>query len=200
MKVIELNKKFKNEEILKGITYTFKKNNIYGLVGRNGSGKSVFFKILSKFLEPTSGKIDYEGEEVNEMIELPKFIEYMTGMENIKLIFEFREGKFTSEMHEKVCSYMKRLNFLEYKDQKVYKYSQGMKQMLYLIKVLASDDKIILLDEPLNGIAKENKNYLLSVIKEFAKDKIVIISSHREEDIKNICNVIINIEDGEFII
>ena len=198
-----IKKDFKNVNVLHDINYIFESGKIYGLSGRNGSGKTVLLKILCGLIKPTTGHITIDGTEVNinnvykfnigALIENPKFLPDLTGLENLKVLAEIK-----NEIDdEKIVEVLKKVNLYEEKDKKYNKYSLGMKQKLGIAQAIMEDQKIILLDEPFSGIeeisVKKIKEFLKEEVK---KDKIIIISSHIREDILELANEILYFDNG----
>lgn len=203
---IEINnvsKSFKKIEILKNLNLTFESGKIYGLIGRNGSGKSVFLKMVCGFYEPTTGEILFDGVNVikekgfppstRALIEKPNFIPDLTGYENLKLIASIQDTIDESEITET----LKKVNLYSDKDKKFSQYSLGMKQKLGIAQVLMENPKIMILDEPFNGVEEKTANELRKILEEERKkDKIIILASHIKEDIENLANEIYLFDDG----
>jgi len=201
IEVKNLSKKFKNEVVLENINLCFEENHIYGLIGKNGSGKSVFLKMLCGLYKPTSGEILFDGEncilknsfpkDTRAIIEKPEFIPDLSGFENLKLLAQIQKKISDKEINDT----LKLVNLYEERNKKFYKYSQGMKQKLGLAQVLMENPKIMILDEPFNGIEEESSNKLRNLLKEIKKDKIIIIASHYKEDLENIVDEIYKVEN-----
>lgn len=190
IKVKKVSKKFKNNLILDDINIEFTDGKIYGLIGKNGSGKSVLLKMICGFYEPTKGEILFDEENIikekkfppntRSLIEKPNFIPYLTGFENLKVLANIQ--KIIDE--KKIIETLKDVN-LENDNKKYSEYSLGMKQKLGIAQVLMENPKVIILDEPFNGVDDETtlkiRNLLL---KEKSKGKIIIIATHIKEDIE----------------
>lgn len=201
--VKNLMKEFKNNIILKDINLNFSDANIYGLHGRNGSGKSVFLKLLCGLYLPTSGTIFYDNKVYNfkndfppfvgALIERPNFFADMSGYENLKLLASIKKVADDNQILEA----LKVVNLLDQKDKLYNKYSLGMKQKLGIAQAIMENQKVIILDEPFNGIedisVKKIKKYLLK-LKE--QRKIIILSSHIIDDLSEICDKIYYFDDG----
>ncbi len=204
--VNNLSKEFNGIPVLNNINLHFKSGNIYGLYGRNGSGKSVFLKILSGLYNPTKGEVLYDGVNFNNlkefpkslgvMIEKPSFFPDLTGYENLKLL-----AKINNKIGDKeILETLDLVNLIEFKDKKYSKYSLGMKQKLGLAQAIMEDQNIILLDEIFNGIDNESVNKIINyLLKEKNKDKIIIISSHIKEDLNKLCDQIFYFDNGQII-
>lgn len=199
-------KKFKNVEVLHDLNATFESGKIYGLVGRNGTGKTVFLKMLCAFYEPSSGEILYDGRNVvkakefppstRALIEKPNFLSDLTGLENLELLAKI-QNKITKK---EILHSLEQVNLLEEKDKKFKNYSLGMKQKLGIAQVLMEDPKVLILDEPFNGIEEKTASKLREILNtEKKKDKIVIIASHIKEDIEQLADVVYQFDDGTMI-
>ena len=206
LEVKNVSKKFKDIEILKKVNIKFESGKIYGIIGRNGSGKSVFLKILCGFYQPTTGNVFYDGVDIvkndifppntRALIEKPHFLPDLTGLENLKLLASIQKKIGIDEIEK----YLKLLNMFDEKDKKFSKYSLGTKQKLGLVQVLMEDPKVIILDEPLNGIEnKTAKKFREIMKKEKNKGKIIIIASHIKDDIEELADEIYEVDDGNFI-
>lgn len=196
-KILDQNKALDN------INLEFKEGKIYGIIGRNGSGKSLLFKTICGFLTPTSGKVYINDIDIYQtktfppstraLIEKPNFINSLTGFENLKLLADIKKDVGIKEIEDT----LELVNLQNEKSKKFGKYSLGMKQKLGIASVLMENPKIIILDEPFNGIDKSSiqqiKDYLLKI----KSDKIILIASHIESDISDLCDEIIEMDLGK---
>ena len=199
-----LTKKFKDVTIIDDVSITFNSGKIYGIVGRNGSGKSVFLKILCSFYNPTSGTILQDGfdyisnnsfpKNTRALIEKPDFVSELSGYENLKLLASI-ENKIGDEEIEKV---LKDVNLYEEKDKKYHKYSLGMKQKLGIAQVLIENPDVLILDEAFNGIEESSVKKIKKIlIEEKKKGKLIIITSHIKEDIMELSDEIYEFNEGK---
>lgn len=198
-----LSKNFDKNKVIDNINITFTEGNIYGLYGRNGSGKSVIMKLICGFLIPTEGQILFDGIDFNAndeypnslraVIERPSFFPNLTGYENLKLLAEIQNKISDKEIIES----LKIVNLINEKDKKFSKYSLGMKQKLAIAQAIMEDPKVIILDEPFNGIEEKTVSKLIKYLKEEKqKGKIIIFSTHIKEDLDNLADKIYKIENG----
>lgn len=200
---INLSKKFKDNYVLKDVNLHFETGKIYGLSGRNGSGKSVLLKVLCGLYFKTSGnilinskKIDYRKEfiaNLGALIENPKFFTNLTGYDNLKILANINKKINDKEIQEA----FKIVNLVEEKDKLYSKYSLGMKQKLGIAAAIMDKPDILILDEPFNGIEEVSvikiKEYLKSI-----KDKtLIIISTHIKEDLYDLSDVIYHFDNGK---
>ncbi|MEG2311701.1 MAG: ABC transporter ATP-binding protein [Bacilli bacterium] len=202
IEIKQVMKKFKNEVILDNVNMQLNGGHIYGFVGRNGSGKSVFLKMLCGFYIPTSGEILFDGINIikektfppstRALIEKPNFLSDLTGYENLKLLAEI-QNKISSKEIETA---LKKVNLDDQKNKRFSKYSLGMKQKLGIAQVLMENPDVLIFDEPFNGIESSTVEKLR---KEFLaqKDsgKLIIVSSHIKEDIDMLADEIYEFAD-----
>lgn len=203
IEIKNLCKQFKKNMVLKDINMELTNGHIYGLNGRNGSGKSVFLKVVCGLYKPTSGEVLFDGKSYNKnnlyvpnmraLIEKPNFFPELTGYENLELLAKIQNKIGKEEIEET----LKKVNLYEEKDKKYREYSLGMKQKLGIAQVLMEDPEIIILDEPFNGIEENSVKDISKLLKEEAKKgKIIIISTHIKEDLDNLSDVIYHFDAG----
>ncbi len=203
LEIKNLSKKFKDVYVLKDINLTFESGKIYGFTGRNGSGKSVLLKIICGFYTPTSGEVLLDNynyilnndfpKSTRCLIEKPNFLPDLTGYENLKLLASI-ENKIGDK---EIMNTIEKLNLKEEINKKYSKYSLGTKQKLGIAQVLMEDPKLIVLDEPLNGIENDTAKEVRKILnEEKKKDKIIIVASHIKEDIDTLADVVYNIDNG----
>lgn len=196
-------KEFDKVEIIKNISLEFETGKIYGLYGRNGSGKSVLMKLICGFLIPTKGKILINGKDFNAkneypdnlraVIEKPSFFPELTGFENLKLLAKI-QNKINDE---EIIKALDLVNLIDEKDKKYSKYSLGMKQKLAIAQAIMEDPSILILDEPFNGIEEKSVEKITKFLKEEAKNgKTIIFSTHIKEDLENLADIIYKIDNG----
>lgn len=204
IEVKNLNKEFKSNSVINDITYTFESGKIYGLYGRNGSGKSIFLKLICGFYKPTSGTILINGKDYNignefpdcirALIEEPHFLPNLSGFKNLKYLASI-QNRITDE---DIVNALEIVNLLNEKDKLYSKYSLGMKQKLGIAQVLMENPDIIILDEPFNGIEEETVVKIRKILKNIAKSgKIIIIASHIKEDIEKLSDVRLKFDSGK---
>ena len=166
-------------EILKHINVSFEEGKIHGLIGRNGSGKTMLMKCICGFIKPTSGEIIVDGKQV--------------GYKNLKLL----AGLNNKIGKEEIKSSMKQVGLDPDLKRHVRKYSLGMRQRLGLAQAIMENPKILILDEPFNGLdkdgVKEMREYLLSYKEQ---GKTILICSHSAEDISVLCDTVHEMDKG----
>ncbi|MDD2391783.1 MAG: ATP-binding cassette domain-containing protein [Bacilli bacterium] len=203
IEVNKVTKKFKNVEVLKDINITFESGKIYGLIGRNGSGKTVLLKILCGFYAPTSGDVIVNGENIvknktfpkntRALIEKPGFLPELTGYENLEILAKIQNKIGEKEIMETV----EQVNLQNDINKKYANYSLGTKQKLGIVQVLMEDPDIMIFDEPFNGIENKTAESLRKLLLKLKKQgKLIIIASHIKEDIYNLADEIYEFDDG----
>ena len=202
IKDISLN--IKGHLILSDVNMTMQEGKIYGLVGNNGSGKTMLMKCICGFVRPTSGEVivkdDVIGRDVDYIkdagiiIENPGFIPYYSGMKNLKMLSEINGKADKNKIREtmEICGLNPELKL------PVKKYSLGMRQRLGIAQAIMEDQSILILDEPMNGLDKEGVaavRRLLLKMKEAGR--LIILASHNREDIDVLCDEVFEVEKGK---
>lgn len=192
-------KKYSNNTVLRNIDLKINSKEIIGLIGPNGSGKTTFMRIIVGLIKDFEGTIEFNESIKNKgigcIIESPNFYPYMTGYENLKF-FSNILGEFNEKRVKEIIEV---LGLTDYIHRKVYKYSLGMRQRLGLVRALSNDPKILILDEPTNGLdvygINEIRNYLIKIAKEY--NISILISSHNLSEIEKICDKVVILQKGE---
>lgn len=202
--VKEVSKSFDDAEVLHDINLEFKESHIYGFVGRNGSGKSVLFKILCGLYFPTTGSVVIDGVDIHKnnifpnnmrvLIEKPNFLPNLTGLENLKLLASI-QNKITED---DIIDILNKLNLKDDMNKLYHKYSLGMKQKLAIAQVLMEDPEIMIFDEPFNGIEEKTVKIIKNILlEEKKKKKIILIASHIKDDIEQLADIVYLMDDGK---
>ena len=206
IEITELNLTLTKTEILKNINLTFDKGKIHGLIGRNGSGKTMLMKCICGFVKPTSGEIKVNGEIVGKdcdfpknmgiIIETPGFIPYYSGYKNLKLLADLNK----KADKEKIKETMKKVGLDPDLKRHVRKYSLGMRQRLGLAQAIMEDPEILILDEPFNGLDKDGVNDMRTYLLDLKEQgKTILIASHNSEDISVLCDTVQEMDKGEIL-
>lgn len=196
-----LNKSYKKQEVNKYISLLVPKNSIYGLLGPNGAGKSTLLKMLTGMINPTSGEIIYKEKpwsrndllEIGSLIEQSPIYENLTARENLKvrtLLYNLPDSRIEDVLEI--------VNLTNTGNKKAGKFSMGMKQRLGIAIALLNNPKLLILDEPTNGLDPIGIGDLRELIKSFPKKGItVIISSHILSEVEQIADYIGIIANGQ---
>ena len=196
-------KSFKNIEVLHDVSLQVDAGSICGIIGRNGSGKTVLFKCICGFLQTDRGEIQIEGKAVGRdkstlsnlgiIIESPGFLRHYSGYKNL----EFLMGLNGKPDREKINDVLDLVGLAEQKNKKVGKYSMGMRQRLGIAQAIMEDQNILILDEPMNGLDNqgvEDMRQLLLKLKE--KGNTILLASHNQEDIRQLCDSVYEMDLG----
>lgn len=204
IKVNDLKKVFDDNVILNEVNLTLKSGNIYGFIGKNGSGKSVLFKIICGFYEPTNGNVIIDGVDIHKtktflpnarvLIEKPNFLPNISGYENLKLLAKIQNKISDKEIKESLN--LVNLSEAEY-NKKYHKYSLGMKQKLGIAQVIMEAPDIMIFDEPFSGIENASVAQIKNYFKEINhKNKIILFASHNQEEIAELCDEVYMLDGG----
>ncbi len=203
IKINGLNLTIGQTHILKNIDIAFEAGRIHGLIGRNGSGKTMLMKCICGFIKPTNGKVLVQGKQVGKdsdfpdnvgiIIETPVFIPYYSGYRNLKLLADLNR-KINGD---DVKLTMKQVGLNPDSKLAVHKYSLGMRQRLGLAQAIMEDPDILILDEPMNGLDKDGVSDIRKYLLELKKQgKTILIASHSAEDIDVLCDTVCEMDKG----
>ena len=192
-----------NAQILRDISIQFEEGRIHGIVGRNGSGKTMLMKCICGFIRPTAGRIIIAGNQVGRdvdfppdlglLIETPGFVPYYSGLKNLELLAAINRRA----SKERLNACMEQLGLGDAKDKRVSKYSMGMRQRLGIAQAIMEDPKLLILDEPLNGLDEQGVEDIRALLLELKRQgKTILLSSHNREDIDLLCNSVCKMASG----
>ena len=200
-------KEYAGIKVVDGVSFSVNKGEIYGLLGRNGAGKTTIMKILLGLANPTSGKVSILGKDMSVnsekkvlkkvgcIIENPGFYSNLTGTENLEIF-----AKLRGLAQDSVKKALELVN-LPYKYKKIFsKYSLGMKQRLAIANAIMHNPEILVLDEPINGLDPIGIAEVRELLKKFKESGIsILISSHILSELENVADRISIIDFGKMI-
>lgn len=201
LKTTELTKSYKGQIAVNRISLSIEKNSVYGLLGPNGAGKSTILKIIAGILRPTSGRVEFDGhdwsrndlKEIGALIENPPLYDNLTAYENLKvrtLALGLSEAR--------ISEVLTMVQLTNTGKKKAGQFSLGMKQRLGIALALLADPKLLILDEPTNGLDPVGIQELRELIRSFpAKGITVILSSHILSEVRLIADHIGIISNGK---
>lgn len=203
IEVCGVNKYFGEEHVLKDVSHTFEKGKIHGIVGNNGSGKTVLMKCICGFLKPDSGVIYVNHKQVGKetdfpedigiIIETPGFLTHLSGTQNLKILASLQKKANALTIR----TVLEQVGLDPDMKKPVGKYSLGMRQRLGFAQALMEDPSLLILDEPLNGLDKHGVVHIRNVIKGLrAEGKTVILASHNQVDIDELCDTVCEMDAG----
>ena len=201
--VQQVNKSFGNEQVLKNVSLQLEKRKIHGIIGRNGSGKTVLFKCICGLFPVTEGEITVLGQKMGDgkrvpkgvgaIIETPGFLPNCSGYQNLRYLMEL-SGKADKE---RIRGAISQVGLDPDSKKHVGKYSLGMRQRLGLAQAILEDPDLLILDEPMNGLDKrgveEMRRLLLGLRQE---GKTILLASHSSEDIALLCDTVHEMDGG----
>ena len=206
IKVDKVIKKFGSDIALSNVSIEFERGKIYGVVGRNGSGKTVLFKTIIGFLKPTSGEVIVGGKEIGKdtdfadnigiVIETPGFLSSYSGYKNLEYLASIKNRIGKKEIKES----MERVGLDANSKKKVGKYSLGMRQRLGIAQAIMENPDILILDEPMNGLDNQGVEDVREILLNLKEEgKSIILASHNKEDIEVLCDKVYEMDHGKLI-
>lgn len=198
-----VSKSFGSECVLRNVSCTFEAGKIHGIIGKNGSGKTILMKLICGLTLPTSGEVRVRGQRIGKdvdvppdigaLIDAPGFLSYHSGRKNLRYLAQLNR-KINDDG---VRAAMERVG-LDYTSKKlVGKYSLGMRQRLGIAQAIMENPEILLLDEPMNGMDKQGSENIRQLILELrAEGKTIFLASHIPQDIDILCDTVHEIDAG----
>jgi ABC-2 type transport system ATP-binding protein len=201
--VQDVSKTFGDTEVLHKVSRDFEAGKIHGIVGNNGSGKTVLMKCICGFLLPTSGRILVNGKQVGRdmdfpddtgiIIETPGFLPNLSGPKNLEILASLRHRID----QEAIYQTMRRVGLDPNMKKSVGKYSLGMRQRLGIAQAIMENPSLLILDEPLNGLDKNGVAHMRSLIKQLRdQGKTILLASHNQMDIDELCDTVCEMDAG----
>ena len=202
VEVKNVTKKFKHVTALKDVSITFEQGKIHGVIGRNGSGKTVMFKCICGFMEPSAGEIFVNGkrvvparmQDIGIIIEDPGFIPGMNAFKNLKLL---------ASIHHKIKDdhikdVIRQVGLDPDSKQPAGKFSLGMRHRLGIAQAIMENPPLLILDEPMNGLDKNGVLEMRTLLRKLCDENgtTIIMSSHYAEDIEALCDTVCEMDGG----
>ena len=202
--VKSLKKNFEKKEVLKDINFEFEKGKIYGLLGRNGAGKTTFFNCLNEDLDIDAGDfyIEYndvkrkmEAEDVGYVLSTPNVPEFLTAREFLKFFIDINKKRIKNE--KTIDEYFEFMKIEEEdRDRLLKDYSHGMKNKMQMLVNIIANPNVLLLDEPLTSFDVVVAEEMKQMLREIKKDHIIIFSTHIMELALDLCDEIVILNKG----
>lgn len=201
--VQHITKRFGSDMVLKDVSMALEQGKIHGIIGRNGSGKTVLMKCICGFLLPTEGTAQVFGKTIGKdcdfapdtgmLIETPGFLPHETGMNN--LLWLAKLGKRASK--DRVKSLIEMVGLDSALRKPVSQYSLGMRQRLGIAQALLDDPALLILDEPMNGLDKNGVRSIRELLLSLkSQGKTIILASHFAQDIDELCDTVCEMDQG----
>ena len=203
VKVENVTKYFKQEKVLDDVNMNLETGHIYGIVGKNGAGKTVLFKIIAGFIKPSSGKVTVAGkiigvdrdfpDSLGLIIETPGFLSQYNAYQNLLYLANINNKISKEDIKEAI----RMVGLDPDSNKKVGKFSLGMRQRLGIAQAIMENPNLIILDEPMNGIDKKGIEDVKELLLKVKGDgKTILMASHYAEDME-ICDEVFQMEDGK---
>ncbi|MED1510077.1 MULTISPECIES: ABC transporter ATP-binding protein [Bacillus] len=209
VKLENVRKRIGGTEIIRGLSFEVQEGEVYGFLGPNGSGKTTTIRMMTGLISMTEGDIticshsirterEKALEQIGAIVENPELYDYMTGMQNLK---QFANMAITPISKERIAEIVKLVELEHAIHKKVKTYSLGMKQRLGIAQALLHQPKILILDEPTNGLDPAGIRQIRDYLQRLAKEEniAVIVSSHLLSEIELMCDRVVIIKQGEFV-
>ncbi len=201
--VQSVSKTFGDTQVLREVSREFEAGRVHGIVGNNGSGKTVLMKCICGFLPPTKGRILVRGRQVGRdmdfpddtgiIIETPGFLPNLTGVKNLELLASLRRRVDREGIRDTI----RRVGLDPDSKKPVGKYSLGMRQRLGIAQAIMENPSLLILDEPFNGLDKNGVADMRQVIKGLREQgKTIILASHNQMDIDELCDTVCEMDAG----
>lgn len=206
IKVINVTKSFSGEKVLDNVSIEVEKGSICGLLGRNGSGKTVLLKCICGFVKPDKGTIKIKNIVVDNkrnnasnmgiIIETPGFLENETAKNNLKYLALLNMRIRIKDIENILC----KVGLNPHNKKAVKNYSLGMRQRLAIAQAIMENQEIILLDEPMNGLDQAGVEAMRTLFLELKKEgKTILMATHNIEDIQLLCDMVYRPDGGRII-
>lgn len=206
IEIKNLTKIIKGITVLEDVNLRFESGNIYGILGKNGSGKTMLLRAIAGLIRPTSGEIVVTNKVLHKdisfppnmglLIEKPTFLNHLTGFENLKFLSEIKADITDKQIKD----FMQMFDLDPNSKLVVRKYSLGMKQKIGIIQAIMEDQELLILDEAFNALDESTVTKLRHLLSKYKEEgKIVILTSHNKEDIDALCNYTYQISEGKII-
>lgn len=203
VKVENVTKYFKQEKVLDDVNMNLETGHIYGIVGKNGAGKTVLFKIIAGFIKPSSGKVTVAGkiigvdrdfpDSLGLIIETPGFLSQYNAYQNLLYLANINNKISKEDIKEAI----RMVGLDPDSNKKVGKFSLGMRQRLGIAQAIMENPNLIILDEPMNGLDKKGIEDVKELLLKLKSDgKTILMASHYAEDME-ICDEVFQMEDGK---
>lgn len=209
LKITNLTKDFRKTRAVNGVNYTFR-SGVYGLLGVNGAGKTTLMRMLTTLLNPTSGAITWDGEDIFKMDkEFRRLLGYLPqdfgaypdfSVQDYLMYISTLKGMKPAAARDRVAQMLELTGMTQFKGKKMKALSGGMKRRAGIAQAVLNDPQILILDEPTAGLDPSERIRFRNLISELASDRIVLLSTHIVSDVESAASQIILMKDGKFLV
>jgi branched-chain amino acid transport system ATP-binding protein len=216
-----LSKDFKGFSAVSGVDLRVRQGTIHAIIGPNGAGKTTCFNLITKFLEPTRGKIFYRGREITRMapadiamrgmvrsFQISAVFLNLTVLENIRVALQrklgmsyhfWRSDRLLHRFHERAFELLSAVGLREYADMPAAELPYGRKRALELVTTLALDPEMLLIDEPMSGMAREDIGRISALIRKVAENRTVLMVEHNLSVVADLSDTISVLHNGRIL-
>ena len=209
IEISHLTKKFDQFVAVDDLSFSVREGEVLGFLGPNGAGKSTTMKVITGFLAPSAGKVTIDGHDISSAaLQAKRLIGYlpegapsygdMTTLEFLRFIAQVR-GFRGAEIEQRVDHVINEVALESVRDQSIETLSKGFKRRVGLAQAIMHDPKVLILDEPTDGLDPNQKHHVRALIKSLATDKIVIVSTHILEEVTAVCSRAVIIANGKIV-
>ena len=206
VKVENVTKYFKQEKVLDDVNMNLETGHIYGIVGKNGAGKTVLFKIIAGFIKPSSGKVTVAGkiigvdrdfpDSLGLIIETPGFLSQYNAYQNLLYLANINNKISKEDIKEAI----RMVGLDPGSNKKVGKFSLGMRQRLGIAQAIMEEPSLLILDEPMNGLDNQGVQEMRQLFLKLKDEgKTILLASHNREDIAALCDTTVEIDRGKIV-
>lgn len=207
LSVQNISKSFNKSKVLDNVSFQIERGKIFGLLGPNGAGKTTTIKIILNIFNSDSGKIFFDGKEINEQIKtrtgyLPekRGLYSNSKVKNVLVYFAKLKGLNKSDAVVSIDYWLKKLRLLSAKNKRVGELSKGNQQLIQFAASILHHPDILILDEPYSGLDPRNQNLIETILKEYVNSKkLILLSTHQLEAAENLCDEILLLYKGKMI-
>ena len=206
IEISHVSKSFQTYRALDDVSLDIEKGKIYGIIGRNGSGKTVLFKCICGFLKTDSGEIIVDGKIIGKEIEAPQnagiiienpgFLSAYSGYQNLKFLADINKKIGKQEIRD----VLEKVGLDPTIKKPVGKYSLGMRQRLGIAQAIMENPSLLILDEPMNGLDYQGVKHVRKILLDLKEEgKTILLASHNREDIAFLCDETVHIDHGKLV-
>lgn len=203
VEINKLSKSFGKEKVLREISHSFETGRIHGIIGFNGSGKTVLFKCICGFLKPDSGSVKVHGQRIGKDIDFPKslgmiienpgFLPHLSGYANLKRLADLQRLIGKAEVMEAIA----RVGLDPLSKKKVGQYSLGMRERLGIAQAIMENPDLLILDEPFNGLDKRGVAEVCRLFEELREQgKTILLAAHNMPKFEGLCDTVCEMDAG----
>jgi ABC-2 type transport system ATP-binding protein len=203
IEIRNVTKKINDAAVLDSVSLGFQSGKIYGIVGRNGSGKTMLLRAIAGLVIPTGGEVSVDGKilhrdipyppDMGILIDKPEFLNHLSGLDNLMFLAAIKKAA----PRERIEGLMRLFDLDPRSKKAMRKYSQGMKQKIGIIQAVMEEQQLLVLDEATNALDEKSVDTFQGLLRQYRQEgRLIILTSHHKEDIESLCDVTYEIDGG----